>query len=375
MNKKINFISIAVAILFSACSPSELVVKNLDKVEELEGQSFIYTLPRTAIKVEVELTETITKRGPFYNYAEQLLGERNVPRRDRVSWDLTGINITSYQTYDPEQIYVVWADKKANPDLSDFYHDGFVMPLSGDTLNGEDAITKCYIQPKIDEDQIFNQHSMKHNLVERTKTVYETIENDSTAYTVTKEQKRYSSRTIEEKAEAAEHNLIRLRKRRFKLLAAIEKNTIVGEPRDFRKAFPEGETMEIMLQELEKMESDLEALFLGKEIKRIHKRTFEVIPQNETLKNLEICSFSPSKGFLPTGSQDGIPVSITISKPEVSSVFNKLMTYNKDFYYNNIVYRIPEKTKVKVIMEDEMIATKEITISQFGTLLNVPYKK
>lgn len=372
MKKARNIFVFVLVLLLAGCS-SSLKVTNVNNAFVAEENAQIYALPKNVVRVKVEVTQTIERRGPYYQFAAKYLGTNDVVKQDQTKWQISNITVETHTTPDYNHFYVVESSGKEKPDYQFLYESGYIMPFRAGLSTPEE--THAFLRSETPP--AFDDLTMKDNLAEREKTVYETIKNDSTSYKVMKKEKYYSSRTIEEKAEEAAHNLIRLRKRRFKLLAGIEKNYLGGQPRAFRKAFPDGKAMEVMVQELGTLESEIEALFKGKTSEQKFCRTFEYSPGSSSVNEYELFSFSYSKGILPRTSNDGIPVYLSIKKYGHVDFLKNMVRYDpkQEISYAGIVYRLPDKAAVSLSMDGDLLARKQVEIAQFGTLVTVPFLK
>lgn len=357
------------AFLLASCS-SSLKVSNFASVESLKDEAFFYALPTTVLQVDVSAVRTVYRKGPYAKYAEKYLGVKDYIRNDYENWTLTDLSLSSRSWLDYNQFYVI---KKIDPDdalnlLQPLIDRQLVFPV----LNPVPVFdSHSFVQPLHDETGMFPSLMMKDNLVEREKTVYETITSDTASFTVMKKQKLYSSMTEEEKAEELADDLIRLRKRRFKLLAAIEKNTLAGEPRQFEKEFPEGEALVIMLQRLDSLEKDIMSLFIGESYEETFVRNFEFTPLTNSTGKYELFRFSSTKGFLPRTSDEGYPVFLQIEKEGQLQWLEGFAEKKDETTYRKVVFRIPELSLVSVYLDNSLLIRQKFQIYQLGPLTNV----
>lgn len=111
-------------------------------------------------------------------------------------------------------------------------------------------------------------------------------------------------KSLEEQARDAANTIFTLRKRRFDLVS--------GEAGEY--VFGEG--LKAALQEMEKMEGEYLALFMGKQSVSREVRTIEVVPQAGKTTYI-VCRFSGDKGLMPETDLSGTPVVLTL-EPENS---------------------------------------------------------
>lgn len=360
-------ISILFLTLLASCS-TKLHVSNLKNIEELEDNAYIYILPKTIIRVKVTTRQTIIKRGPYYQYAESFLGISNVPQKDETHWKLTGIEIDSHLETDPEHYYRIKTKKTEKLPICQLIQEQYILP---DNYH-HNISTYQYLPPIVNEDVFINDLSMKKNMKKNEKTFYRTIQRDSTTVVVPDQTGKYSTRTTEEKAEEAIHNLIRLRKRRYKLITGITGITKAA-PETSSRAFPRGDAVDAMIRELNELETELMALFIGKKIEKTYTRTFEFTPtKNSDITDNELFSFSPTYGIMSPMAENGIPVYLKIQKLNNNRYLNDLLLKqdNEQTKFKHIRYRIPDDAIFRIMMDADILAQKRLPVFQFGTMLN-----
>jgi len=364
-----NIISFAfVIILFASCAPT-IQVTNLLDTQKINSKSKLYVLPKTIVAVDVTVTRKITYPGPYAEFSGKFIGEDNCVKKKTIDWKVNDIQISSFEIEDKNHFYVVTETDKSDLSFASLMDKSLIFPING-FPNSNDDLHNIPNTEEPNENEIFIDFSMKDNLVEREKTIYETESNDSTSYTVLKKKKLYSSRTIEEKAEEAADLLIRLRKRKFKLLAAIEKNTIGDKVRDYAKQYPEGEALKIMVNELEILENEIIAWFKGKTIEESFTYHFEYTPVKATGK-YNLFSFSPTKGVLAPEEQADEMFTIRYNLEHNTSELTKLVSKKEETVFNMPVVRLPDNATFIIESNDIFKASKRLKIFQFGSLVTV----
>ncbi len=202
-------------------------------------------------------------------------------------------------------------------------------------------------------------YSMKKNQVEISDTLFKTVIRDSSFVKVPILRKQKDAKTLEQKAEEASNLIIKIRKRRMKLMT--------GE----YDVFPEGKALEISIEELNKLEKEYMALFIGKTYTEKYRRSFFAVPAGGTEK-LVIAKFSDGKGILPVESLEGKDVEIAI-KP--IHVFPFDIGETEGNPENTLYYRIPSVCNLHVTASEDMLYEGRLSIFQSGHILPLPVRK
>jgi hypothetical protein len=353
---------------FLACSP-QMQVTNVMNTKEVDKNSSIYVLPKTVIGIKIKVQREIELPGTYWQYAGKFLGTKNIISQKRESWKITNIDFSTYEIEDKQHYYVIQKPEKEKLTLLPFIEKELIFPIEG--LKNERFLT--FSNPKIIEpetDSLFKNFLTKPNLIERERTVYETVNNDSASYTVQKKQKLFSSKTEEEKAEEASDLLVRLRKRRFKLLASIGKNSIGDQVRQFAKEYPDGKALELMLKELGELENEILASFQGKKVIQNYEYYYEYSPSKTTGKYI-LFNFSEKKGISPAEQSSDNQYTIRFNMEHNTAELAKLVNQKDEIIYNYPVIRIPDYANFIIEKNNEFVISKRLKIFQFGNLISI----
>ena len=343
-------------------------VTNVLDTHEIESNAKLYVLPKTVVSVTVTVNREIKYPGPYAKFSGKFLGTNNIINKKSVKWEISNLSINTHEIEDKRHFYVLQEDNKSQFSFSSLIEKKLIFPIDGiseNSVNQSNPNTK-----ETNSDELFSDFFMKDNLVEREKTVYETVNNDSTSYTVLKKKKLYSSRTIEEKAENAADLLVRLRKRRFKLFASIEKNSIGSQVRQYAKEYPDGKALETMLKELENLENEIIAFFKGKIITEEFTYNYEYIPAKASGK-YKLLNFSDKKGIFPPETESDNEFTIRYNLEHNTSELGKLVNKKDDITYYSHVVRVPDYANFIIDKDDEFQVSKRLKIFQFGSLVSV----
>ena len=208
----------------------------------------------------------------------------------------------------------------------------------------------------------FTDISVKKNLRETTDTLYKTMITDSSYVRIPVVRKQKEAKTIEQKAEEAANFIIKIRKRRFKLLA--------GE----YDVFPEGNALAISMKELDKLEKEYIELFLGKIVKQQYTRSFVIVPDASPEKrSVVIANFSEQIGLTDKNSKTGSEIIIEIQPlNKVRQLRASGATYPDPRLQNNLYYRVPDLADIRVRVASDILYESRVSIWQAGAMVNMP---
>ena len=65
----------------------------------------VYSLPKTVLSIEITLTRTEIKVGPYYKYSERLLALKDAATEDKVEWTLNQVRVKSVGVPDKDKTF------------------------------------------------------------------------------------------------------------------------------------------------------------------------------------------------------------------------------------------------------------------------------
>ncbi len=353
--KKTNTLFVLLLLIF-ACSPaSKITVTNIQDLASYNENSIIYSLPRSRIVLRASAVRHHTIPGPYNKYAEKFLGIQDAPSISKTEWELEHVALDAIQQPDPDYYFSVQTD---NPGLffNEFLkltQDGMILKL--DDYNPFIEFEKIY--EDIPESIHFTDLSVKSNRIEmgdKTKSSQRKVPVD---LAVTKQ--KQGTKTIQQKAEEAANYIIKIRKRRFKLLAGQY------------DVFPDGKALEISVKELNALEKEYLSLFVGKTYRDTVTKTFYYVPQiSQELERNVLCRFSDETGFQDALGTVGKPLVLELRNMHFTQVLHNLQFPISGPVYENILfYRIPDMASVKVFYSSNTIIDAEIKVFQYGSVV------
>ena len=357
-----KLIYLSTLLLAFGCSPKlNIAVSNARKMEDIKDVSFFYSLPRTHLQFHVYTRKVTLVRGPYANWSEELLGIKTVIPEDKIIWEIENIELTTYQDADPLELYGAKVSGNIETlssllSLSDQGLIADVLPIS--FLTGYSNIQESKIDSFVPK---FKNLSVKRYSSEEKDTLYKTIFVDTAFIKVPVIKKYLAKKSDEEKAREAANFIIKTRKRRFKLLSGQY------------DVIPEGGSLEVSVEELNKVEEEYLSLFIGKTIVEKSSYVIDYIPEERVeFKQDVLFKFSTETGLLPVTSKMGVPVNITTRlniDPNLDKLFDGL---GEGAFNKGLIYRMPAQIEISVNLERRELFKGSVLVSQFGQKALMP---
>ena len=100
-----NLIIIASLLLsLPIMAQTKVVKKNAVKANNF---GITYSLPKTSLVVDAEVTKVTCKAGPYYKYAEKYLGVKDAITEDKVYYELGKISLVNKGVPDADNTFIV----------------------------------------------------------------------------------------------------------------------------------------------------------------------------------------------------------------------------------------------------------------------------
>ncbi len=362
MNRNLLIFSLTVILFLaqSCATTSTFQVSKVGNEPEKTTEKVVYVLPQTALFVTVNFEKETFIPGPYRIFSEKYLGMKSLIDEPGFSYRITGVDVKTTTQPDENQYYSINV-LSGHPDLQNFLRlgqEGLVLDpshLYEFTNYNEKA-------PAIEEAPYFTDLSVKKNLRETTDTLYKTMIRDSSYVRIPVVRKQKEAKTVEQKAEEAANFIIKIRKRRFKLLD--------GE----YKVFPKGDALALSVKELDKLEKEYLALFLGKTIRQQYTRSFVVVPEASANKQaVTIARFSGQIGLTDQENTTGNEVIVEIQPlNKVRELRKDAANYPDPQMQNNLFYRIPDLADIRVRVSSDILYESRVSIYQAGAMVNLP---
>lgn len=319
-----NLIIIAALLLgLPLVAQTKVVKKNAVKANNF---GITYSLPKTSLIVEAEVTKVTCKAGPYYQYAEKYLAVQDAIAEDAVYYELGKVRLINRGVPDPDNTYIVEFKPGTVAPYAYLTEEGLLCSINTEYVPAEEKAEKKAVAAK--------QGAAQNSVLSE-----ELLMAGSTA----------------RQAEVAAKQIYRIRESRMDILTGEADNLP-----------PDGEAMKLVIQQLEAQEQTLSHLFTGTTEKMTDLYEVSIIPSDELDKEV-IFRFSKQLGIVDADDLGGAPVYMNLIATERAPQLDPKEAEKKEKSLKGIIYNVPGKAKVEITMGKRTLYKGEAQITQFGT--------
>lgn len=290
----------------------------------------VYTLPTTALDITVEADLTTETPGEFYNYARRYLADDSAIRSGKKSVRVRSVTITPRGIPNPENRWLAQFKAGSTPSML-LTPDG--IPLG---INIADAAWPPHV-----------------DLPQSRAAGPTVLETEAARQAVTQEMARSTSTS--KRAELAAQRIFELREIRSDLLSGQSDNTP-----------PDGQAMQLVLDNLAAQEAALTAMFLGTRSTSTVVETVTVVPDSASFENRTIARVSAVEGIVDPDNLSGSPLKMTFRILEAASLPVNEKGEVKKFPKGGVAYTIPGTAEVIIEYNGEEVARRQVSMAQLG---------
>jgi hypothetical protein len=326
-----------------------------------DAEGMFYSLPQTVIQVDIVVNKIQKIKGPYAEYAEQLLGLNEVTSVNSTEYELKDIRLSAYTEPDPSQYYFITKSgrKKDSKPLELFLSDAGVIAGAGITPGSADSHKQK--SKDVSPSQVNIPEITNPSVFERMDTVIKRISLDTTIIEQKFFRKTSAAKSVEQKAREAADFVLKLDESMYNLING------------YQEVNYEKGTMEFMYNRMNSMKQDYLELFKGVTSVSSETYTFYCVA-DKYVPTENLCKFSISKGILPktAGSGDLIQIQAT-SLNRTTALAQETDKLNADSRNaRGLFYRVPDKASVNVKLGGQVIIETQFLISQFGVVTFLP---
>lgn len=321
-----NLIAIA-CLLFSLplMSQTKVVKKNAVKANNF---GITYSLPKTSLVIDAEVTKVTCKAGPYYKYAEKYLGVKDAITQDKVYYELGKLSLVNKGIPDPDNTYIVE------------FKGGTVAPYAYLTEEGLLCSINAEYTPEESELETIKKSGQAPA--------------KATDASVFSEELLIAGTTAKE-AEVAAKQIYRIRESRLNILTGDADNLP-----------PDGEAMKLVIQQLEEQEKALTNLFTGVRSKETSHYEVSITPYDDLDKEV-LFRFSEQLGIVDADDLGGVPVYMNLKAIDRAPALEPKEAEKKEKSMKGIIYNVPGKASIEISMNRKTLYKGEAQIVQFGT--------
>ena len=287
----------------------------------------IYLLPKTGIRIAVQVEKTTYAPGELCKYAERYLRIKEVSPTPSVSYRITGIRQEAYAVADTSKHYAIKFDAKTaatNVRLSD---DGILLAINADptTIPATKPFVAAPRPASVNPRQYMNE---------------ETLAAGSTA----------------KMAELIAQDIYEIRESRNLLVRGQADNM----PKD-------GEQLRLMLNQLDKQDQAMTSLFIGITEKDTTEHTITVIPDKMSDQQV-LFRFSQKLGLLESDDFAGVPYYYKVEDLKTVPPVEVIDPKKKNKQAPGVYVNVPGKLRSTISDAKGVISTAEFPAGQFGNV-------
>jgi hypothetical protein len=287
----------------------------------------VYSLPKTSLLINAEVIKNTCKAGPYYRYAEKYLGVKNPIEEDKVYYELENVTLINKGIPDPEQTYMIEFKQGTVAPYAYLTEDGMLC-----TINAE------YTPPAPEPD---NAQKGKAAPVK------------ATDISIFSEELLMAGSTAKQ-AEVAAKQIYRIRESRMNILTGDADNLP-----------PDGQAMQLVIQQLEEQEKALTNLFTGICSQETAYYDVSITPYDNLDKEV-LFRFSDKLGIIAADDLGGTPVYMNLKATEKAPAPDPKEAEKKEKAMKGVIYNIPGKAIVDIAMNKKTLFKGEVQIIQFG---------
>ena len=304
---------------------------NAQVVRENEA-AVVYYIPKTELVITIDYDVVTQTPGVFYQYAERYLGAEDIIRENNTNCQLRTVSIATESSADTNRAYKVTAQKGMNTQLVTLSEDGRLVGYACSSLEA--------------------RGERREAIGERREAKGERREARGEELMPLLEE-QFMAGSVAKMAEGAAKQIYRIRETRLNILAG-----------DVEHVPADGKAMELVLNELEKQEQELVALFVGKTQVTRHTHTVRYTPE-ESVENEVVCRLSAHNGIVDKQDLSGEPLYLSLEA--------KKQTLLPGVYYDKnapvlsqIYYNLPGEAQVALSFKGKKVAESHFEVAQYG---------
>ena len=340
--------------LFASLSlEAQFVTTFAKNASDSQEDGVFYYLPRNVIRLEFTVDETDYYLGPYAEFATKMLGINDYVKENKTEFDIKNIDIQLINEADPNAVYCVSSDEKSKEPLPSIIldYDGLILAFGYDSI----PLRMKTSRNTFTDNDLGNSKRQDVSFIEILENEIERDDDDE-------EGKAPKAITKEDKAKLALEKISKIRASYVELVSGYQEVSY-------------GNTLPYMVDNMQNIENEYVSLFKGKIVKNTYKKVIYFAPEeNQANASVSIAKLSNSDGIVEIGGR-GETIKIQFESKNSLANVNKMNDDVKNASQTNkLFYRIPAESDVKVIVGNKILAEKQLTISQFGTVKTLSVK-
>lgn len=362
---RISLITVALLPGFrelSAQTQSDLDVGNDEGV-------VIYSLPNTSITLEAEVVKEIYTAGPYSKFAQKYLGVE-ADEADGVKYELLSVTVNQNVEADQSHRFIANLSALKGAAASNFMKmtsQGLIV-FSDNSSSGESR----WRFPS----QIINKNESTDGITSNltnTETILYKNEKRSTGYErIAITQTQTVQKSLEKKAQETADAIFSLRRAKTEIITGDTDATFSGE------------ALKAAIDEINRLEQEYVALFLGRKEYSTEKASFDVVPDPKNTNQIYIAfRLSDTQGLLPSNNVSGRPIVMELAVENKGAESGQLIQNSSQSRdratakkaktdADVIYYRVPATCSLKLLDGTRQLLQSRILVYQLGEVFSFP---
>lgn len=326
--KKILLASAVVAALGVPCARAQQT--RLLTAEKHNEYGLVYSLPLTALSIEVTARHEVRTAGPYWQYARKYIGTDKAISNNSDTWTVTSVSVTPYGVPDSGRQYLMQLKPGAVTTIC-VGADGMLLAVN---KHVDDP------QPQVAPEGTRTQPGGSERIDPREYLQY--VDEDFIA-----------SQSTAKQAQMLAESLMEIRDAKI----SLTRGTADTMPTD-------GRQLELMLNSLAHQEAAMTAAFLGTLETETVTRTYTYVPDEEGSQIL--FRMSDFAGFVGSDNYAGAPVYINVQVTNRGEMPLDAKGEPKKLPKDAVMYCVPGSAEVALTLDDDVLYRREFDFAQYG---------
>ena len=308
---------------------------NAQIVRENEA-AVVYYMPKTELVITIDYEVVTQTPGVFYQYAERYLGAEEIIMENNTNCQLRAVRVATESSADTDRAYKVTAQKGMNTQLVSLSEDGRLVGY---------GIENASLQfSERSQSELQNGSEAAYSLEAKSEGLMPLLE------------EQFMAGSVAKMAEGAAKQIYRIRETRLNILAG-----------DVEHVPADGKAMELVLNELDKQEQALVALFVGKTQVTHHTHAVRYVPEESVEKEV-VCRLSAHNGIVDKNDLSGEPLYLTLVAKKQTLLPAGIADKNTPLL-SQIHYNLPGEAQVALTFKGKQMAEQTVAVAQYGVAI------
>lgn len=326
------------ALLAALCLPAAAQQTKVLTAEKHNEYGLVYSLPKTALRIDVTATKQTRIAGPYFQYAKKYIGTDKIIRENSEQWSITSLDVAPYGVADNSTQYLMQL-KSGSTTFIGVAEDGMLLSINRDPGDLD--------LPEVPAEGAENISSGEFPTGQE---YLQYVDGDFLA-----------SQSKAKQAEMLAASLMEVRD----AYVSLTRGTADNLPTD-------GRQLELMLNSLRKQEKALTEAFTGVSYEQTVSRSFSFTPGEEGRSVL--FRLSDFAGFVGADDYSGEPAYITVKVTREGELPTDAEGNVKKYPKEGVAYCIPGAASIGITFQGTSLFSREFECGQYGVTFGLDPK-